>query len=69
MDNKRIIKICDECESEYFSDTSKMVSLCPNSSYHLYGYKNCQHIFKEGRCVNCYIDENIFLEKEKTIWK
>lgn len=69
MNNKRVIKICDECESEYFSDTSKMDSLCPNCSYHLYGYENCKHNFIDSRCVNCYIDEKIFIEKENTRWK
>ena len=50
----RDIKTCDECESEYFSDSSEMMKLCPDCSHYLHGYLNCIHDFKEGRCVNCY---------------
>ena len=40
------IAICDECESEYYQDTSKMSNLCPECSSILYGYENCVHKFK-----------------------
>ncbi|WP_253279776.1 hypothetical protein [Nonlabens sp. MIC269] len=50
----RTIKICDECDSEYYSDTSKMTKMCPDCSHFLYGYDNCNHEFKNGRCVHCY---------------
>lgn len=50
----REIKICDECESEYYADRSEMIKLCPECSHYLYGYKNCNHNFEDGRCTNCY---------------
>lgn len=51
---KREIKICDECESEYFTDTSQMMKLCPDCSHYLYGYQNCEHDFQKGRCSKCH---------------
>ena len=51
---KREIKKCDECESEFFADSSEMIKLCPNCSHNLYGYKNCDHNFSNGRCSKCY---------------
>ncbi|MAE86141.1 MAG: hypothetical protein CMB80_25615 [Flammeovirgaceae bacterium] len=53
---KKEIRICDECESEYFAKSSEMAKLCPNCSHFLYGYPNCQHNFENGRCENCYWD-------------
>lgn len=50
----REIRTCSECESEYYADSSKMMELCPDCSHYLYGYKNCNHDFKEGRCIKCY---------------
>lgn len=44
---------CDECRSEYIASTSKMLSLCPECSHHLYGYDNCDHSFEGGRCRLC----------------
>lgn len=52
-------KICDECESGYLSETSKMTRLCPNCAHHLYGYENCNHVFENGRCKKCYWDGTI----------
>ena len=52
------IIICEECKSEFFSHVSKMASLCPECSYILYGYKNCDHIFKDGRCIYCFWNGN-----------
>ncbi|GAA0875598.1 hypothetical protein GCM10009118_20070 [Wandonia haliotis] len=51
---KQEIKICDECESEYFADSSEMMKLCPECSHYLYGYENCNHVFSNGRCTKCY---------------
>jgi predicted RNA-binding Zn-ribbon protein involved in translation (DUF1610 family) len=48
------IKVCDECKSEYYARTSKMKNLCPECSHVLYGYKNCDHQFINGRCVKCF---------------
>ena len=48
------LRTCDECESEYYSETSEMDKLCPNCSHYLYGYDNCQHVFENGRCKFCY---------------
>jgi hypothetical protein len=31
-----------------------MTSLCPECSFYLYGKKNCEHKFENGRCINCY---------------
>jgi len=50
------IGICDECGSEYFQSASKMEALCPECSHFLYGYENCIHNFKNGRCLNCFWD-------------
>jgi predicted RNA-binding Zn-ribbon protein involved in translation (DUF1610 family) len=57
MDNRqdeKNISICDECGSEYYTETSKMSSLCPNCSHILYGYINCSHDFENGRCLKCF---------------
>ena len=48
------IKICDECESEYFAASSKMIKLCPDCSHFLYDFENCNHIFENDRCINCH---------------
>ena len=50
----REIKICDECESEYYSDTSEMMQLCSDCSHYLYGYPNCNHEFENRRCSKCH---------------
>lgn len=52
---KRIV-ICDECESLFFSESSKMSGLCPECAHILYGYPNCAHDFRNGRCLKCYWD-------------
>ena len=46
-------KTCDECESEYFKDSSEMMSLCPDCAHKIYGYPNCEHEFKKGNCIKC----------------
>ena len=43
------VKVCDECGSEYLASTSKMASLCPECTHVLYGYENCDHVFKDGK--------------------
>ncbi len=50
------IAICDECGSEFLKSTSKMSSLCPECASILYGYENCNHSFKDGKCVKCLWD-------------
>lgn len=55
------LKICDECKSEYFAETSKMMYLCPNCSHYLHGYENCNHHFKNGRCIHCYWNGKILI--------
>lgn len=47
------INICDECESEYYAQASKMQSLCPECAHLLYGYEKCEHKFRDGKCVYC----------------
>ena len=34
----RAKNMCEECESPYFADGSKMTDLCANCAYKLYGY-------------------------------
>ena len=53
---KDMIRICDECGSEYLAATSKMSSLCPECAHVLYGYENCDHVFKDGKCTLCLWD-------------
>lgn len=50
---KRAKSTCDECQSSYFTDSSKMASLCPNCAHELYGYPNCSHYFERGICIEC----------------
>ena len=47
------ISICTECDSEYLKSASKLKALCPECAHLLYGYDNCKHIFKDGKCINC----------------
>lgn len=54
MTEEHIIKTCDECESEYYAHTSRMVNLCAECAHVLYGHENCMHEFKEGRCIKCF---------------
>jgi hypothetical protein len=61
MDNKssnKNISTCDECNSKYYSGTSQMNNLCPECAHILYGYKNCEHQFENGRCIKCFWDGN-----------
>lgn len=58
MENQTV-KLCDECESFFFLETSQMAGLCPECSFLLYGYENCQHIFVEDRCSKCYWDGSL----------
>ncbi len=50
------VSICDECGSEFIKSSSKMAALCPKCTHVLYGYQNCIHTFKNGRCIYCYWD-------------
>lgn len=58
LNQNKEIKGCNECESEYYADTSKMKHLCPNCSHFLYGYANCDHRMEHGRCTKCYWNGN-----------
>ncbi len=49
----REIKICSECESEYFKESSEMTDLCPDCAHQLYNYSNCKHKFENGNCSKC----------------
>jgi predicted RNA-binding Zn-ribbon protein involved in translation (DUF1610 family) len=55
LSNKQL-KVCDECKSQFYSDTSKMENVCPECSHLLYGYENCMHQFVKNRCIKCYWD-------------
>ncbi len=60
------LAICDECGSLFFKGSSKMMGLCPECAHILYGYLNCNHNFKNGRCINCYWDgsKTEYIKKE-----
>ena len=53
------INVCTECKSEYYAHTSKMTSLCPECAHVLYGYENCDHQFRDGRCIKCLWDGSV----------
>ena len=57
---------CDECESPFFEEKSKMSNLCPECSNRLYGYENCSHSFVKGKCKKCGWNGSVskFLQKE-----
>jgi predicted RNA-binding Zn-ribbon protein involved in translation (DUF1610 family) len=57
MENN-IIGTCVECGSEFLKSKSKMEELCPECAYWLYGYENCKHIFKDGKCTICLWNGN-----------
>lgn len=50
------IAVCAECGSEYRRTASKMKALCPECTAVLYGYENCPHILKDGKCIKCLWD-------------
>jgi uncharacterized protein with PIN domain len=50
--------ICSECKSEFYLATSEMKNLCTECACYLYGYKNCDHQFENGRCVKCFWNGN-----------
>ena len=51
-----LIRTCDECGSAYLASSSQMASLCPECAHILYGYPNCEHVFRAGKCVKCLWD-------------
>ncbi|WP_024469583.1 hypothetical protein [Treponema pedis] len=57
-ENSKTVKICDECGSPFLVSSSKMDALCPNCAHILYGYPNCNHIFKDGKCIKCLYNKN-----------
>ncbi len=65
--DKSSLIICDECQSEFYKETSKMKNLCPECAHLLYGYENCIHKFESGRCLKCYWngDSSEYLNKIK----
>ena len=65
---KGTISNCAECNSQYFTDSSEMASLCPECSHKLYGYKNCEHKFKDGRCIKCFWNnkQSVYLKNHTT---
>lgn len=69
---KNKLKICDECNSEYKAEISKMMNLCPECSHWLYEYENCPHKFENGKCIYCYWNgsQSAFIKEiKKTIKK
>ena len=55
MENDKI-GTCAECGSKFLKSSSHMKELCPECAHRLYGYENCKHIFKDGKCVLCLWD-------------
>ena len=51
--SEKEIGVCEECGSEYLKSASKMTALCPECAHILYDYENCEHVFKDGKCVKC----------------
>lgn len=51
-----ICSVCDECGSKFIKAKSKMMSLCPECAHILFGYENCNHQFKDGKCELCHWD-------------
>ena len=51
-----VILQCDECGSKFILAKSKMMSLCPECAHILFGYENCNHQFKDGKCELCHWD-------------
>lgn len=62
------IRICEECRSAFNSEASKMAGLCPECSHVLYGYENCQHEFKEGKCIKCSWDGRVSEHVKRLKW-
>ena len=56
--NNNEIGTCVECGSEFLKSKSKMKELCAECAYQLYGYKKCEHIFKNGKCTICLWNGN-----------
>ena len=54
--SEKELAVCDECGSLFFKESSQMETLCPKCAHILYGYKNCDHKFQDGRCIYCYWD-------------
>ena len=53
------IRICDECNSDFYKERSEMESLCPECSHVLYDYPNCEQIFGENNhCKKCFWNGN-----------
>ncbi len=51
--------ICDECGSAFFSEATKMESLCAECAHRLYSYPACAHEFADGRCAKCGWDGSV----------
>lgn len=56
---QRYTKTWDECGSLFFSEASRMDSLCPECAHLLYGYESCRHTFVDGRCSSCHWDGSV----------
>ena len=48
-----LTRTCDECGSAYIAPASRMMNLGPECAHILYGYPNCEHVFRGGKCVKC----------------
>lgn len=52
----REMRICDECNSPFYTESSKMAFLCPECAHQLYGYPPCEHDFSNGICHKCGLE-------------
>ena len=57
--DQRETKCCDECVSTYFADSSKMMQLCNECAFQLYGYPQCEHEFDQQCCSKCGWDGSV----------
>lgn len=60
--SKSIIN-CIECNQDYFQESSQMKELCPECAHTLYGYDNCKHEYKKGRCIKCNGKESFLIRE------
>ncbi len=58
MPSEEDIRNCNECGSPFLKERSSMLTVCPECSYQIYGYPNCDHEFENGICKHCLWNGN-----------
>jgi predicted RNA-binding Zn-ribbon protein involved in translation (DUF1610 family) len=58
--------ICNECGSNFISESSEMINLCKECSHILYNYEKCEHLFEKENCTKCGWNANrsVFMLKK-----